>query len=297
ERHLHLRWDESGTQNPGAVYRASGRNGRAADPLPDDTGPRYDPRGIAGAPSKSVLSDQHGLADDLAVDDRLNRIGRPIELEAVRDARLELPLARQLDKRFHVGAADLRLLLGDAAEPDADDLEPLDQEVIGARCRRPAAKKAEHEDAPAPGKTAQRLVEHIGADRVVDDIDAAIARQLLDPVAQPLAVVDRIIGALFEAGGALLVGAGGGDNGRAEQFGDLDRRDADAAGGAVDHDPIARLHAAALQQRVIGGVISAAEHGGCFETHAGGDRVAIVGSGIAELCEGADPVAAHDLVA
>ena len=44
-------------------------------------------------------------------------------------------------------------------------------------------------------------------------------------------------------------------------------------------------------------MVGAAEHGGCFETHAGGDRVAIVGSGIAELCEGADPVAAHDLVA
>src|SRR5205085_11333318 len=143
--------------------------------------------------------------------------------------------------------------------------------------RRAAAEKAEHEAPPAPGKTAQGLVEHIGADRVVDDIDAAVVGQRLDLVAQPLAVVDRVISALFEAGGALLVGAGGGDDSRAEQFGDLDRRDADAAGGAVDHDPIGLLHAAALQQRVIGGVISAAEYGGCFEAHAGRHRVAILG--------------------
>jgi len=40
---------------------------------------------------------------------------------------------------------------------------------------------------------------HVGADRVVDDVDAAVARQLLDPVAQPLAVVDRVVGAFFQA--------------------------------------------------------------------------------------------------
>src|SRR5207248_10023470 len=148
ERHLDLRWHESGTQNPGAVHRASGRNGRAADPLSDDTGPRDDSRRLT-ALSRIGLAHQHGLADDLAVDDRLNRIGRSIERKAVRDARPQFALAGQLHERPHVGAADLRLLLGDAAEPDADDLQSLDQEVIGARRRRPAAEKAEHEDAPA----------------------------------------------------------------------------------------------------------------------------------------------------
>src|SRR5438045_3614083 len=44
DRPVHRRWDESGTQNPGKAHRGSGRNGRAADPLPDDTGPRDDPR-------------------------------------------------------------------------------------------------------------------------------------------------------------------------------------------------------------------------------------------------------------
>ena len=65
----------------------------------------------------------------------------------------------------------------------------------------------------------------------------------------------------------------------------------------MDHDPIAGLHAAALQQSVIGGVIGAAEHRRRFEAHAGGDRVAILGARIAELREGAKPVPAHDLVA
>src|SRR5207249_4756994 len=110
----------------------------------------------------------------------------------------------QLDQRVHIGAADFGLLLGDPAEPHADDLQPLDQQVVGARLRRTAAEKPEHQDPAAPGEATQRLVEYIGADRVVNDVDAAVARQLLDLVAQPFAVVDRVIGALFATGGAVL---------------------------------------------------------------------------------------------
>ena len=151
---------------------------------------------------------------------------------------------------------------------------------------------------PPQRRHAQGLVEHAGADRVVDDIDAvARAGQLLNPVAEPAAIVDREIGPLLETGGALLVGAGGRDHGRAEQFRHLDRGDADAAGGAVDQHPVAGLQSAALQQRVIGGVMRAAEHGGFLDAHAVGHGVAILGAGIAELREGAEPVAAHDPVA
>src|SRR4029077_3745928 len=125
--------------------------------------------------------------------------------------------------------------------------ESLDQQVVGARCRRAAAEEAEHQDAAAPGEAAQRLVEHVGADRVVDDVDPAVACQLLDPVAQPFAVIDCVIGAFFQANGTFFFGAGGGDDGGSEQFGDLDCGNTDAAGGAVDHDPIAGLHAAPLQ--------------------------------------------------
>ena len=151
---------------------------------------------------------------------------------------------------------------------------------------------------PPQRRHAQGLVEHAGADRVVDDIDAvARSGQLLDLVAKPAAIVDREIGPLLETGGALFVGAGGRDHGRAEQFRHLDRGDADAAGGAVDQHPVARLQPAALQQRVIGGVMRAAEHGGLLDAHAVGHGVAILGAGIAELREGAEPVAAHDPVA
>ena len=152
---------------------------------------------------------------------------------------------------------------------------------------------------PPQRRQRSELVKHAGADRVVDDIDA-VARtgQLLDLVAEPAAVVDREIGALLEAGGALLVGAGGRDDGRAEQFRDLDGGDADAAGGAVDQHPIARLQqSAALQQRVVGGVMRAAEHGGLLDAHPVRHGVAIIGAGISELREGAEPVAAHDAVA
>ena len=180
-----------------------------------------------------------------------------------------LPWRGQFDQLAHVVAADLGLVLGDAAEADADHLEALDQQVVRARGRGAAAEKAQHKDAAAPAQAPQRLVGHAGADRVIDDIDA-VARtgQFLDLVAEPAAIVDREIGALLQTGGAFFLGAGGRDHGRAEQFRHLDRGDADAAGGAVDQHPVARLHPAALQQRVIGRVMRAAEHGGLLEAHA-----------------------------
>src|SRR5215813_1318539 len=125
----------------------------------------------------------------------------------VRDARAQFALTRELDELAHVLTADLGLLLGNAAEPDADDLQSLDQQIVRARRRGAAAEKAEHKDAAAPRKTAQTLVEHVGADWVVDDIDAAVVGQRLDPLAQPFAVVDRVIGAFFETGLPLLPSA------------------------------------------------------------------------------------------
>src|SRR6266496_869510 len=118
----------------------------------------------------------------------MDRIAGALQRKAVRNARLELPLSGQLDQRLRVGAADFGLVLGDPAEAHADDFEAFYQEVVGARRRRPSAEEPEYQDAPAPPQRAQRLIEHIGADRVVDDVDpVARTGQLLDPVAQALA--------------------------------------------------------------------------------------------------------------
>src|SRR5580693_1767478 len=105
----------------------------------------------------SALPDKHRFADDFAVDHRLDRIGRALQREAMRDARTKFALARQLDEQLGVGAADFGLVLGRAAEPHADHLKAFDEKIIGARGRWAATEEAEHQDTAAKRQTAQRL--------------------------------------------------------------------------------------------------------------------------------------------
>jgi hypothetical protein len=116
-------------------------------------------------------------------------------------------------------------------------------------------------------------------------------------LAKSRGIVDRVVGALGEAGGALLVAARGGDHQGAMELGELDRWQADAAGGPMNQYPIAGFEPAALQQRVVGGAVGAAKHRRLVEAEPGGDRVAVGGRGIRQLGEGAEPVPAHHPVA
>src|SRR5579872_5550794 len=191
----------------------------------------------------------------------------------MRDARFQFALARQLDQQFGVGAAHFGLVLGGAAKAYTDHFEAFNQEVVGARGRWSAAEKTQHQNAPAEGKTAQRLVEYGRADRVVADIDTVMrAGDLLDPVAKSLSVVDRKVGPFLKANLAFLARRSGRDDLGTKELGDLDRGDADAAGGAVDQHPVAGLHAAALDKRVVGGVMRAAKHRRFLDAHPGRNR-------------------------
>ena len=53
------------------------------------------------------LTHQNRLADDLAVDHRLDRVRGAFQREAVRNARLQLALADEFEKPLDVGAANL----------------------------------------------------------------------------------------------------------------------------------------------------------------------------------------------
>jgi len=61
-------------------------------------------------------------------------------------------------------------------------------------------------------------------------------------------VLDRHIGAEPLAGAALVEGAGGREDARAERLGELDRGGADAARPAMDEDTLARLQGAAVEE-------------------------------------------------
>ena len=106
-----------------------------------------------------------------------------------------------------------------------------------------------------------------------------------------------MIGALFEADRAFLLGAGGSDDFGAVELGDLNCGKADAAGGAMDQDPVACFEPAALQQRMIGRVVDVAENCRLLQAHCGGDQIAILGLRITRLREAAEPMAAHHPIA
>src|SRR6185312_8826261 len=66
-------------------------------------------------------------------------------------------------------------------------------------------------------------------------------------------IVDEVIGAAALGDEQLLRRRGGGDDLRPLELADLDRGEADAAGGAVDEQRLAALKLSALNEGVIGG--------------------------------------------
>ncbi len=89
----------------------------------------------------------------------------------------------------------------------------------------------------------------IAADHVEHDVDAASARDLLDPGDEILAlVVDRMIGAMGEAGSDLVIAARRHDHRDAEQVAQRNRHRADPAGAAMDQRGVAFAGIAALEQ-------------------------------------------------
>src|SRR6516225_529041 len=190
---------------------------------------------------------EYDFADNLAVDQGLYRLGHLAQREAAPDARLELTLCGQIDQCLCVGGGDFGVGFVEPADPHADRFDPFDQQVVGAgECRR-TAKKPQDQDAPAPGQAAQRLLEGRTVDRVVNDVDAATPGQLHDLVAEAGLVIDHMRRTLDSADRSLLLGARGRDDFGPEKLGDLNRRDADAAGSTVDQYPVAFLEPPSLQ--------------------------------------------------
>src|SRR5215472_5112038 len=189
-------------------------------------------------------ADEHGLADDLPVDQCLHRRGRLAQREAAPDAGFELALPSEVEQRLAVRGGDFGVGFVESADPHADCLYAFDQQVVGAGAGPLTTKKSQNQDAPTPGQAAQRFLERRTVYRIVDDVDATASCQLHDFVAKPFPIIDRVVCALGETDRSLLVGARSCDDMRSVEFGDLDRRDPDAARSAMDQYPIAGFEAA-----------------------------------------------------
>ncbi len=75
----------------------------------------------------------------------------------------------------------------------------------------------------------------------------------------------------------LVIGGGGGEDGGAGAFGELDGGDADAAGAALDEDGLAGLEIAEFEQAIVGGAEGDGDGSGLLDIEAIGDGPA--GSG------------------
>ena len=103
-----------------------------------------------------------------------------------------------------------------------------------------------------------------------------------------------MVGAELKAGRAFLIGTGGGDDGRAEGFGELDRRGADARRAAMDEEGLTGLQAAALEDIGPDGKEGLGDRTGLGERQAlgSGQGIALVDHGVFGIAaagdEGAD---------
>src|ERR1700722_6531899 len=119
------------------------------------------------------LGNNNGLADHLAVGERVEG-GAPVgERIFLVDARLQPALLGQLPDRGAVLAAALGELASVLAGPYAHHREALDQRHVDRDGRDAAGCEPHDQQAPVEGDAAHALVEHVAAHRVIDHVRAA----------------------------------------------------------------------------------------------------------------------------
>src|SRR5258706_379083 len=74
---------------------------------------------------------------------------------------------------LNIGQRQGRVGFVQAADSDTNRIDPLDQQVVATDIGWPAAEEPQNQQPASPGEAAQRLLADIGADRVVDDVDAS----------------------------------------------------------------------------------------------------------------------------
>ena len=122
------------------------------------------------------------------------------------------------------------------------------------RGRVPARRRTRQHEAPAAAERLDRRRPGVGADVLVDDVDAAPARDLPDGRQHVVAaVVDGRDRAALARDREHVVARGRRDHARPERRGERDGGAADAGAGAPHEHPLARLQARARHQHAPGG--------------------------------------------
>jgi hypothetical protein len=140
---------------------------------------------------------------------------------------------------------------GLAAHRRAQDLDLAEEDVAQIDRRGEAGGRAAGDDPAAVAHRADRLLEHLAADVLDHDIDAALAGERARHLGEVgAAVVDRDVGAQPARRRELVVAADRRDHQGAVQLGDLDRRDPDARAAALHQHRRARADLALLDHHL-----------------------------------------------
>src|SRR5216683_4141034 len=151
----------------------------------------------------------------------------------------------------HVRAEERKL----AAEQEAE----IKLGIVAGRC-------AARDQTASWSETGEALFPSSRADVFEDDVDAALASDAANFLADFLRfVVNQVIGAELPGFLELFVGAGRGDDARAEEFGDLYRGAADTAPCSQDEHVFARLQLGAGDKHVPGGLEDERNRSSLFE--------------------------------
>ena len=112
-----------------------------------------------------------------------------------------------------------RLARNPAAPEDPAHVAALEQHQVERHFRDLAGREADHEETPLPAERTQRRLGVRTADRIVDHIDAALAAEPAQAVAQVLGrVVHDRVGAVLAREAELVVAGGAGDHARAHDL-------------------------------------------------------------------------------
>ena len=145
--------------------------------------------GRGAMPGRRRRCRQHHLSGVAARKQRIECLAGLGQRKGFGDEGLELTLAPPSQELGEVAAHPLRVTLGLRAPDDADQRDVLDQDQIGGHCLDAARGKTDDQHPGLPIDRAQRLVERVAADRVVDDVGALAAGQLAHPVADAFAAI------------------------------------------------------------------------------------------------------------
>ena len=153
-----------------------------------------------------------------------------------------------------------------------------------ARIDLDGAAAADDGDASARREEGEVVAEVEIGEHLEDDIDAASAGGFADLVeVAEVVVIEDGIGAVFAQEEEAAFAAAGGEDGESGGLGELDGREADAAGAAVDEDDLAGFGRGPAEEGVMSGDVRDAE-GGAFGKagrRRGGDGLARLRTGTA----------------